>query len=211
MDKESAFNQIRNAGVSTYDIANSIYQATVQGISGANQNKGYGFLLSAMAELWNIKGTIGNPNAKTKITGRYRGMGITEDMIQKVIEQYPNGFNSNSPLFDDLIGVGSMGSSAKAKTDDEDKWAWQKDLDYGEVTKSNNNNVQNNYNQKQSSPVRQNNNANHDPYDREDSILFIGIIIGFVVCKFVLHLGLIASIVLAFVIGGILMMLAGKK
>lgn len=107
MDKNSAANQIANAGMSTYDVANSIYLATVEGVSGANQNGGYGFSLSAIAELWNIRGTVGNPYGRTKITGRYKGMGITENMILDVVSQYPNGFRDNEPLFDDMLGVGS--------------------------------------------------------------------------------------------------------
>lgn len=107
MDKYTAENTVNNAGMSEYDIAHSIYLATVQSISGANQNEGYGFALSAVAELWNIRGSIGNPNGRTKITGRYKGMGITEDMIMNIISQYPNGFNGREPLFDDLLGVGS--------------------------------------------------------------------------------------------------------
>lgn len=106
MDKITARNSIANAGVSTRDIAHSIYLATVRGVSGANQNDGMGFLLSAVAELWNIRGAIGNPNAKTKITGRYRGMNVTEQMILNVISQYPNGFNGYQPSFDELFGIG---------------------------------------------------------------------------------------------------------
>lgn len=107
MDKNSAANQLANAGMSTYDVANSIYLATVEGVSGANQNGGYGFALSAIAELWNIRGAVGNPYGKTKITGRYKGMGITENMILDVVSQYPNGFRDNEPLFDDMLGIGS--------------------------------------------------------------------------------------------------------
>lgn len=109
MDKYSAANQIANAGMSSYDIAHSIFLATVEGVSGANQHNGYGFALSSVAELWNIKGTIGNPHGRTKITGRYKGMGVTENMILNVISQYPNGFSDSEPLFDDLLGIGSGG------------------------------------------------------------------------------------------------------
>lgn len=58
MDKGMAKNTVANAGMNLNDVADSIYQATVMGISGANQNEGYGFALSAVAELWNIRGTI---------------------------------------------------------------------------------------------------------------------------------------------------------
>lgn len=107
MDKATAANQVANANMSTYDIAHSIYLATVEGISGANQNNGYGFALSAIAELWNIRGTIGNPYGRTKITNRYRGIGITESMILNVINQYPNGISGNMPDFDSLLGIGT--------------------------------------------------------------------------------------------------------
>lgn len=108
MDKNVAANAVANSGMSTYDIANSIFQATVLGVSGANQNNGYGFNLSAIAELYNIRGTVNNSNAgRTKITNRYRGMNITEDMILNVVQQYPNGIRGYSPLFDDLLGVGN--------------------------------------------------------------------------------------------------------
>lgn len=106
MDKITARNNVANAGLSARAIAHSIYLATVQGVSGANQNDGMGFALSAIAELWNIKGDIGNPNGKTKLTGRYKGMGITENMIFTVIAQHPHGFAKNQPLFDDLLGIG---------------------------------------------------------------------------------------------------------
>lgn len=106
MDKDLAAKQIANAGMNTYDVANSIYLATVQGVSGANQNQGYGFALSAIAELWNIRGTVGNPYGRTKITGRYKGMGVTKDGILNIVSQYPNGFSDREPLFDDLLGVG---------------------------------------------------------------------------------------------------------
>jgi len=107
MDKNVAKNVITNAGMNTYDIAHSIYLATVLGVSGANQNEGYGFALSAVAELWNIRGAIGNPNARTRITGRYKGMGVTEDMIMNVISQHPKGFSGYTPNFDDLLGIGN--------------------------------------------------------------------------------------------------------
>ena len=75
MTKGRAADTVHNAGMTAYDVAHSIYLATVEGVSGANQNDGYGFALSAIAELWNIRGTIGNPSSRTKITGRYRGIG----------------------------------------------------------------------------------------------------------------------------------------
>lgn len=112
MTKGMAADTVQNAGMTAYDVAHSIYLATVEGVSGANQNDGYGFALSAIAELWNIRGTIGNPSSRTKITGRYRGMGVTEDMILNVVSRYPKGLNGNQPLFDDLLGVGSSGRAA---------------------------------------------------------------------------------------------------
>ncbi len=111
MTKGMAADTVQNAGMTEYDIAHSIYLATVAGVSGANQNEGYGFALSAIAELWNIRGTLGNPSGRTKITGRYKGMGVTEDMIFNVVSQYPQGIRGNQPLFDDLLGVGSSGRS----------------------------------------------------------------------------------------------------
>lgn len=111
MDKATVFQTIQNAGLPKQEIANRIYLATVEGVSGANQDKGYGFMLSAIAELWNIRGTIGNPSGRTKITGRYRGMGVTKAMILDIIFQYPDGLNGNTPLFDDLLGVGFSGRS----------------------------------------------------------------------------------------------------
>lgn len=114
MDKITAANTVNSAGMSTYDVAHSIYLATVEGVSGANQNDGFGFALSAVAELWNIKGNIGNPYGRTKITGRYKGMGITENLIQSIVDQYPNGFSGNEPLFDDLIGIGSGGRNTSS-------------------------------------------------------------------------------------------------
>lgn len=180
MDKNSAANQIANANVDTYDIANSIYQATVQGISGANQNDGYGFLLSAIAELWNIRGTIGNPHGRTKLTGRYKGMGVTENMILNVISQYPNGLSGNEPLFDDLLGVGSGGSVRTT-------------------------------NVSQTVYDAADNAGSQNDFDREDKFLFTGVVIGFIICKFVLHLGWILSIVLAFMLGGLLMYLGNRR
>lgn len=180
MDKNSAANQIANANVDTYDIANSIYQATVQGISGANQNGGYGFLLSAIAELWNIRGTIGNPHGRTKITGRYKGMGVTENMILNVISQYPNGLSGSEPLFDDLLGIGS-GKTRKTTN------APQKVYD-----NSGSEGMQN-------------------EFDRQNRLLAAGAVIGFVICKFVLHFGWIISIILAIVLGGLFMYWGSKR
>ena len=105
MDKETAYNKMIQSGASTYDVANSLYMATVQGISGAKQH-GQGFDVSAMAELWNINGTLKNPNASRKIiTNRYKGMGVTFEMIQSVINQYPNGIRGYSPSLDELLGI----------------------------------------------------------------------------------------------------------
>lgn len=180
MDKNSAANQIANANVDTYDIANSIYQATVQGISGANQNDGYGFLLSAIAELWNIRGTIGNPHGRTKITGRYKGMNVTENMILNVISQYPNGLRGDEPLFDDLLGI-SLGKIRKT--------TYTPQMVYDN---SDSDGMQNDF-------------------DRQDRLLAIGAVIGFVICKFVLHFGWILSIVLAILLGGLFMYWGSRK
>lgn len=171
MDKNMARNTIANAGMSPYDVANSIYLATVEGISGANQNNGYGFALSAIAELWNIRGSVNNPHGRTKLTGRYRGMGVSENMITNVVLQYPDGFSGNTPLFDDVLGVGSgrnAGGSGR--------------------------------------PVNTVNQSTGDG----DGIAVVGFLIGFLVCKFVLHLGWIASIVLGFVLAGVLSAWAEK-
>ena len=105
MDKDTATNVISNAGMKPRDVAHSIYLATVKGVSGANQNDGYGYILSAIAELWNIRGIIGNPMGKTKITNRYRGKGITEEMILNVVSKYPNGIRNFEPQFDALLGI----------------------------------------------------------------------------------------------------------
>lgn len=104
MNKTEAEQLINSVGLNSYDIAQKIYMATVEGISGANQDDGQGFLLTALAELWNINGTIRNHNAgKRVITGRYRNRGVTLERIEDVICQYPNGFRGNTPNFDDLV------------------------------------------------------------------------------------------------------------
>ena len=105
MDKNTARKVITNANMSYYDVAHCIYLATVEGISGANQNGGCGFALSAIAELWNIRGSVGNPSGRTKLTGRYKGMGVTENMILNAVSQYPNGISGSMPLFDELISA----------------------------------------------------------------------------------------------------------
>lgn len=112
MDKGQASQVVQNAGMTPRNVAHSIYLAAVEGVSGANQHEGFGFALSAIAELWNIRGSIGNPYGRTKITGRYRGMGVTENMILNVVSRYPHGLRDNEPLFDDLLGVGSSGRPA---------------------------------------------------------------------------------------------------
>lgn len=173
MDKRTAAGLI--ADMSTYDIAESIYLATVQGVSGANQNDGMGFNVSAIAELWNIKGTIGNPFGRTKITGRYRGMGITQEMIMNVVAQYPNGISGSSPTFDALLGIGSGAPRRNTST----------------VSQR---------------PI----NTNADT-DAEDKRIFIGFIIGFILCKFVFHWGWIISIVLALLLGGVFMYLGRNR
>lgn len=197
MDKITARNNIANAGVSTRDIAHSIYLATVRGVSGANQNDGMGFLLSAMAELWNIRGVVGNPNAKTKITGRYRGMNVTEQMILNVISQYPNGINGYQQSFDELLGIGDWDGAYRqpvqqqevtfannmTQYDDEDLIGLTDDKVYSDLTKDEMSQL----------------------HDRQDKILGIGFLIGFVICKFVLHFGWIISLILGLILGGILM------
>ena len=172
MDKGMASQAVQNTGMTPHDIAHSIYRATVEGVSGANQNDGYGFALSAIAELWNIKGTISNPYGRTKITGRYKGMGVTEDMIFHAVSQYPNGIHGSAPLFDDLLGVGSSGGSmsgyqgGSSQTDS--------DTDGGQ-------NVSN-----------------------IDVIIAVA---AFVILKFFFRWGWIISIIVAFVLGGIVDML----
>ena len=61
MDKGQASQVVQNAGMTPRNVAHSIYLATVEGVSGANQHEGFGFALSAIAELWNIRGSGGNP------------------------------------------------------------------------------------------------------------------------------------------------------
>lgn len=177
MDKSTAAGLI--AGMSTYDIAESIYLATVQGVSGANQNDGMGFNVSAIAELWNIKGTIGNPFGRTKITGRYRGMGITQQMIMNVVERYPDGIRDSSPTFDELLGIGSGAPRRNTST------------------------VQQNYSS--------GNNTSTNPGNEIESVGIVFAIIAFIVCKFVFHIGWILSIILAFVIAGVLLALFEKR
>lgn len=154
--------------------------ATVKGISRANQNEGYDFLLLAMAELWNIRGTVGNPYAKTKITGRYRGMGIAEDMVLNIIAQYPNGFRGDEPLFDDLLGIGHGGRT--------------------NTTRSSNTVYEDTGNIRQQSDM-----------DGEDTLMIVGFVGGFIICKFVLHFGWILSVVFAFLLGGMFMYWGRKK
>lgn len=172
MNKSTAVNLVANANMSSYDVAHSIYLATVEGISGANQNDGYGFALSAIAELWNIRGSVGNPSGRTKLTSRYKGMGITENMILNAVSQYPKGISGNSPLFDDLLGVGNG----------------MKTSGYNRAVNTTNREVSN-----------------------EDSAAGMGFIVAFVICKFVLHLGWIMSIVLGFVFAGLFMYWASRR
>lgn len=51
MDKGQAPQVVQNAGMTTRNVVHSIYLATVEGVSGANQNEGYDFALSAIAGL----------------------------------------------------------------------------------------------------------------------------------------------------------------
>lgn len=184
MDKNSARNQIYKAGMSTYDIAYSIYLATVEGVSGANQNDGYGFALSAIAELWNIRGTISNPNGRTKITGRYKGMGVTEGMILNVISQYPDGINGRTPLFDDLLGIGSSGRGASSSL------GGSRGI---------------------SSSLNESSNAGRiQGQSGSDSFLAVIVVITFVIMKFFIGWGWIISIIGALVVGGIVDMIKSK-
>lgn len=177
MDKRTAAGLI--AGMSTYEIAESIYLATVQGVSGANQNDGMGFNVSAIAELWNIKGTIGNPFGRTKITGRYRGMGITQEMIMNVVAQYPNGISGSSPTFDALLGIGSGAPRRNTST------------------------IQQSYSS--------GNNTSAGQGDGAESFAIVFVIIAFIICKFVFHIGWILSIILAFVISVVVVGLLEKR
>lgn len=183
MDKNTAANLLANANIDTYDIAHSIYLATVQGISGANQNDGMGFHLSAIAELWNIRGTVGNPNAKTKITGRYKGMGVTEDMIFDVVSQYPNGLRGSTPLFDNLLESSAGQQTQRAsQTVYESPKMPEYERNYTEAV-----------------------------LNREAKFMLLGFVLGFIVCKFVLHFGWIASIVLGFIVGCVFLVFAVKQ
>lgn len=175
MDKGDASRVIQNAGMTPYDVANKIYLATVEGVSGANQSEGYGFELSAIAKLWNIKGRIGNPSGKTKITDRYKGMGVTKDMIFAVVSRYPNGIPGNAPLFDDLLGVGPAGQSA------------------------------NRY-QGGNSQTDSDTNGGQD----ETNVAIVVIVVAFIILKFFLKWGWISSIIAAFVIGTIALVLLWK-
>lgn len=184
MDKRMAKNTVANAGMNLNDVADSIYQATVMGISGANQNEGYGFALSAVAELWNIRGTIGNPNARTKITNRYKGMNVAKMQIYNALQQYPDGIPGYSPTFDDLLGVSQGGMSSGGNTYAQQSFVGgQMDSD---------DDMQRNF-------------------DKQDSVLGVALIAGFIVCKFVLHWGWIASIIAAFVIAGIAMAVLSRR
>ncbi len=127
MNKAEALRQIKDLRLSSQEIAQKIYLATVEGVSGANQDDGQGFHLSALAELWNINGTLTNHNSSRRvITGRYRGRGVTFEQIYSVISQYPNGFSKSTPNFDDLVlgttmpqrPLGSQPSAAQPSAND---------------------------------------------------------------------------------------------
>ena len=92
MTKEEARQQI-----------SALSSATVKGSSGSEQD-GRGFLLTALADLWNINGTRNDHGAsRRRITGRYRNDDVTFEQIHKVICQYPDGIPGDTPNFDDLV------------------------------------------------------------------------------------------------------------
>lgn len=192
MDKNTAKNTIQNAGMSTYDIANSIYLATVEGISGANQNEGYGFALSAIAELWNIRGTMGNPFGKTKITGRYKGMAVTQKMIMDVVSRYPQGFDADTPLFDDLLDFAT--GSEKPVPPPKQNWnVHYSELDFGKDAGT----PVPSPKQKVVTDVGEPQLSDKD-YERMAKVMGISFVVILVLCKFIFHFGWILSIVLGF-------------
>lgn len=184
MDKVTALGIVENMSVD--EIAHSIYLATVRGVSGANQNGGMGFNLSAIAEVYNIKGTVNDPfAAKTKITNRYRGMGVTEDMIYNVVAQHPSGFFGSSPSFDELLGVVYSGRRNPQRVSEPNAGTeWNRDS-YAQ---------------------------NQNQFDLEDKIMGVVGIGTFVVLKFFLGWGWIISILLASLAAGVVLyLLFGKR
>lgn len=192
MDKNQASNVIVNAGMSNYDVAHSIYQATVRGISGANQNDGYGFALSAIAELWNIRGTIENPMARTKITGRYKNMAVDEDMILQVVEEYPDGIDGEYPLFDELLGVADGWGNDSMSDRYAQSSQWQ----------------DNSRSQRSTRRSSSGSGGNEDAEDRAAGVVFI---LALVVTKFVLHMGWIPAVIVSFVLAAIAMVLVSRR
>jgi hypothetical protein len=55
------------------------------------------------------------------------------------------------------------------------------------------------------------NNSGSDQYDKEDTLIFIGFIIGLILFKGVFHWGWIISIVLSFVVGGLFMAFGSRR
>lgn len=183
MDKNQAGNLIVNEGMSSYDIAHSIYLATVKGVSGAKQNEGYGFALSAIAELWNIRGNVKNPMAgKTTITGRYRNMGITEERILRIIKEYPNGMNGEYPLFDELLLSADAGNNRQPQTQ----------IPLQETT------TRSSYDS----------GSNADAEDRAGAVVFV---IALVITKFILHMGWVAAIILSILLAGVAITLVSRR
>ena len=187
MDKDTAKNIVGT--MSTKSIAHCIYLATVEGVSGAKMHDGKGFLLSAIAELWNIRGTVGKPNGKTKLTGRYKGMAVTEQAIFDVVSQYPKGFSGMTPLFDDLLESGGMQSNNNWQTSSYNAYDYKPQLSNSKARQVTLEEMQRDF-------------------DREDNYLFAGFILVFLICKFAFHFGWILSIVLGILGGGLALRLA---
>lgn len=195
MNKVEAAKIIRDDNLSVSDIAQSIYLATVCGVSGADQHGGQGYTLSAIAVLWNITGTINNPNAnRNTITRRYAGKNVTQDRIFQIIRQYPDGIGGTFPLFDDLVFGRGYGSQDDYSVMDGDAAMSNNDFGGGMSQMSS----------------RQNQDAAAS--NSEEQLTCVIVVIIFLICKLGLHLGWIASILIGLLGGGILTaMIVGEK
>ena len=180
MDKYTAKQNIMSRGLSTDDIIESIYLATVEGVSGANQDDGIGFALSAVAVVWNIRGTVNNPYAaKATLTNRYRGKNVSYEAIRDAVYMYPDGIPEDGPLFDELV----LGAATRPNRQTRTRPVRQeRPIQLDDQSDSTGGNA-----------------------DQEDAVLLFGFIVGMIVTKGVLHFGWIASVILSMIITSLLM------
>jgi hypothetical protein len=142
----------------------------------------------------------GATRQKNRIKGRYSKYqnvdGVEAYFRKLILDNFP-GFPQESPTMDERLArfvAEQKGQSSQAGTTRAVSQPTQQDTFEG-------------VNMYESVP----NNSGSDQYDKEDTLIFIGFIIGLILFKGVFHWGWIISIVLSFVVGGLFMAFGSRR